>query len=470
MQTTRSNLARSKTSPADPVLARTTSTSSQHVLHSTNVPLSERDSIFATSYQGDTPVTSPHNPRKDPPNERAGLISQALQRHQLRQEQTSNDLGHPADQPYQLRDNSAAQTYDQEQSLPQHQSSFDHDAAMSASSLSTMPTTMTDMSMFFHTLPHTDLNRLPYPLTSQSDRHSLYDPQLPPALQRPVTPNLLNKPDSPNKTTAEDLQSSAHRSSYRAWRQGQGRMAGKSIAESQGRNLNSEDNDVDRKIDAKMPKIDPGLNVRSRKTSHYLGLFKDHDSEHDKRREKKDKAKHTEEQQNRDQQALSAINEYHENDHPAATGTLLPHLTLTGYTSDRASEVLPSIVVHDNQTADPVIDTDTTSTPLPTPSTFEKEAEQEPATTDNPEGRLAHQIPPSLLEEIRNHHIILGPSNSKVPSDHAPVSEILEQVSQHSLTHLLATFDDANLRRALQGCFDANSCRSSHKKHVIPRS
>lgn len=442
MQTTRSNLARSKTSPADPALARTRTSSSQHVLHSTNVPLSERDSIFATSYQGDTPVTSPHNPRKDPPNERAGLISQALQRHQLRQDHI------PDDQPHQFRDNSVAQTYDQVQSLPQHQRSLDHDAAMSASSLSTMPTTMTDMSMFFHTLPHTDLNRLPYPLTSQSNRHSLYDPQLPPALERPVTPSLPNKPDPPNGTTVEDLQSSAHRSSYRAWRQGQGRMAGKSIAESQGRNLNSEDNDVDRKIDAKMPKIDQGLNVRSRKTSHYLGLFKDHDSEHEKRREKKDKAKHTEEQQDRDQQSLSAINEHHEHDDHATTGTIVPHLALTDYTSDRASEILSSFVVHDNQSADPATDTDTTGTPLPTPSTFEKEAEQKPPTTDNPEGRLAHQIPPSLLEEIRNHHIILGPSNNKAPSDHAPVSETLEQVSRQSLTHSLATFDDANLQRA----------------------
>jgi len=450
MQTTRSNLARSKTSPADPVLARSSTPSLQHVSHSTNVPLSERDSIFATSYQGDTPVTSPHHPRKDPPNERAGLISQALQRNPLRQQ----DFGHPTDQPTQPRDNSPAQTYDQGQSLRHHQTSLAHDAAMSASSLSTMQPTMTDMSMFFHTLPHTDLNRLPYQLTSQSNRHSLYDPQLPPALERPVTPNLADKSDPPNGTTVEDLQSSAHRTSYRAWRQGQGRMAGKSIAESQGRNLNSEDNDVDRKIDAKMPKIDQGLNVRSRKTSHYLGLFKDHDSEHEKRREKKDKAKHTEEPQDRDQQALSAINEHHEHDAHATTGTPEPHLTFAGHTSDCASELPPSFVVNDNLSAKPSTDDDVISIPLPTSSTFEREAEQEPATTDNPEGRLAHQIPPSLLEEIRNHHIILGPSNNKAPSDHTPVSESCEKVSRQSLTHLLATFDDANLQRA-------------HPRHVL---
>lgn len=319
MQTTRTNLARSKTS--DPVLTRSDTISSQHAFYPTTVPLSERDSIFATSYQGDTPVTSPQQPTKDPPHERAGLISQALQRNQLRQESQTEDVGDPNEQSYQLRANLATPIHHQEQSLDRHQSSLDHDAAMSASSLSPMRTSMTDLSMLFHTLPHTDLNRLPYPLTSKSNRHSLYDPQLSSALERSVTPTGSNKPDSPKGTTAEDLQSSAHRSSYRAWRQGQGRMAGKSIAESQGRNLGLGDSDVDRKIDAKMPKIEQGLNVRSRKTSHYLGLFKDHDSEHEKRRDKKDREKHIDESQDKDQQVLSAINEH--NDH-TTTGMSVP--------------------------------------------------------------------------------------------------------------------------------------------------
>ncbi|KAG9876787.1 SAICAR synthase-like protein, partial [Aureobasidium melanogenum] len=212
-------------------------------------------------------------------------------------------------------------------------------------------------------------------------------------------------------TTVEDLQSSAHRSSYRAWRQGQGRMAGKSIAESQGRNLALADNDVDRKIDAKMPKIDQGLNVRSRKTSHYLGLFKDHDSEHEKRRDKKDKEKHVEESQEKDQQVLSAINE--RNDH-------------------NTTEVPLPIALDDGLSAEPATDTDSQDVASKTvlaSSTFEAEAEQKPLTTNNAEGRIAHQIPPSLLEEIRNHHIILGPSNSKAPSENLAVSESFQKVS-----------------------------------------
>jgi hypothetical protein len=296
---------------------------------------------------------------------------------------------------------------------------------------------MTDLSMLFHTLPHTDLNRLPYPLASKSNRHSLYDPQLSSALERPVTPTASNKSELPKGTTVEDLQSSAHRSSYRAWRQGQGRMAGKSIAESQGRNLALADNDVDRKIDAKMPKIDQGLNVRSRKTSHYLGLFKDHDSEHEKRRDKKDKEKHVEESQEKDQQVLSAINE--RNDYNT-TGTPVPPSACACCIPNCVLEVPSSIAVNDGLSAEPATDTDNqdiASKTVLASSTFEAEAEQKPLTTNNAEGRIAHQIPPSLLEEIRNHHIILGPSNSKAPSENLAVSESFEKVSALICSHLM---------------------------------
>jgi inositol-hexakisphosphate kinase len=464
MQTTRSNLARSKTSPADPVLTRTKTTPSQHGLHSTNVPLSERDSIFATSYQGDTPVTSPHHPRKDPPHERAGLISQALQRHQLRQDPSPQHLGHPNDRPDHHQHDLATRTHHQEQSPNRHQTSLEHDAAMSVPSLSTVQTTMTDLSMFFHTLPHTDLNRLPYPLTSKSNRHSLYDPQLPPTLERPITPGPPNKPRSPKGTTVEDLQSSAHRTSYRAWRQGQGRMAGKSIAESQGRNLNPEDNDVDRKIDAKMPKIDQGLNVRSRKTSHYLGLFRDHDSEHEKRRDKKDRGKHTEEPQDKGQLAPSAFDEHDEH---TITGMLVSPSIPPGRATDCVSEMPPSIVVGDSLSEEPATATDIASIPLPAPSTFEAEAEQKSSSTDNAEGPIAHQIPPSLLEEIRNHHIILDPSSNKAPSDYTPSSELFEKVSRQSPHTSTGHFDDPDYQSPARSRFNANLCRSSPKKHAI---
>ncbi|KAG9874101.1 SAICAR synthase-like protein, partial [Aureobasidium melanogenum] len=163
-------------------------------------------------------------------------------------------------------------------------------------------------------------------------------------------------------------------------------------------------------------KIDQGLNVRSRKTSHYLGLFKDHDSEHEKRRDKKDKEKHVEESQEKDQQVLSAINE--RNDH-------------------NTTEVPLPIALDDGLSAEPATDTDSQDVASKTvlaSSTFEAEAEQKPLTTNNAEGRIAHQIPPSLLEEIRNHHIILGPSNSKAPSENLAVSESFQKELPHEET------------------------------------
>jgi len=56
-------------------------------------------------------------------------------------------------------------------------------------------------------------------------------------------------------------------------------MEGLSIAESQSQRADKEQKEVDKRIDAKMPKPELGQNVRSRKTSHYLGLFKDDDVE-----------------------------------------------------------------------------------------------------------------------------------------------------------------------------------------------
>jgi inositol-hexakisphosphate kinase len=72
---------------------------------------------------------------------------------------------------------------------------------------------------------------------------------------------------------------------------------------------------------------------------------------------------------------------------------------------------------------------DVVTTAIPASSSFEEAAGRNPLTTDNAEGRAAHEISPSLLEEIRNHHIILGPSNTKTASDKPPPSEPFEKVS-----------------------------------------
>lgn len=104
---------------------------------------------------------------------------------------------------------------------------------------------------------------------------------------RPSTPST---PLNLGERRFDDLEDSAERRSYRSWRKGKGKMEGKTIAESQ--RLASESQEMDRKIDAKLPKAEQGQNVRSRKTSHYLGLFKENEQENKKETKKaEEKAK-----------------------------------------------------------------------------------------------------------------------------------------------------------------------------------
>ena len=87
--------------------------------------------------------------------------------------------------------------------------------------------------------------------------------------------------------TAEDVSElSTERQQYRSWRQGKAKLSGMSIAESQRKQSRAE-HGVDKIIDAQMPRPEPAsTNVRSRKTSHLLGLFKGHEVEERRQDEK----------------------------------------------------------------------------------------------------------------------------------------------------------------------------------------
>ncbi|GAM90065.1 hypothetical protein ANO11243_081050 [Dothideomycetidae sp. 11243] len=96
-----------------------------------------------------------------------------------------------------------------------------------------------------------------------------------PTSQDPFRPDTTEIQSSP-----DDLHYNAARERYRSWRQGNAKPDGMSIRESQSRKILEDGVEVDRRIDAKMPKQELGTNVRSRKTSHYLGLFKDEEPSH----------------------------------------------------------------------------------------------------------------------------------------------------------------------------------------------
>ncbi|KAK4618120.1 hypothetical protein CLAFUR4_12173 [Fulvia fulva] len=133
---------------------------------------------------------------------------------------------------------------------------------------------LNDISSLIQTLPHPDAQYPDSPLQQ--------DPQ--PATPSPGVQVVDYAP--------QGLRESVERQSYRSWRKGQAKMEGKSIAESQ-RSANrkgstEEDFGVDKIIDAQLPQPEPSMtDKRSRKASHYLGLFRENDAEEKKEHEKK---------------------------------------------------------------------------------------------------------------------------------------------------------------------------------------
>ena len=129
-------------------------------------------------------------------------------------------------------------------------------------------------------------------LSFQNNRHSWYDLQALRDVQYEDAPTQSNagpeaSPTTPNTgtfgTADEDPELSAERQQYRSWRQGKAKLNGLTIAESQRTKTRAEsrgEHGVDKIIDAQLPRQEPvGTTVRSRKTSHLLGLFKDHEAD-----------------------------------------------------------------------------------------------------------------------------------------------------------------------------------------------
>lgn len=230
--------------------------------HAVQPLLSERDSIFATHYLGgDTPVSTP---KAVPVPER--------------------NIEREAEGP------STPNTYDMAVSLPPlafmgPQSIFNKDRPVSPVS----PFSMRDEQPNF---PRRPISRTGLP--PQYQRRSLYDlndasailgdsealeEELPPSRgsrsPEPYTPNSATT--QPKVAFADNIEGSAERQQYRSWRAGKAKLEGMTIAQSQRRQSRAELG-VDKIIDAQLPQPEPPVaNVRSRKASHYLGLFKENE-------------------------------------------------------------------------------------------------------------------------------------------------------------------------------------------------
>lgn len=91
-------------------------------------------------------------------------------------------------------------------------------------------------------------------------------------------------PETPKQTSntayhSKDMERSVEREQYRSWREGKAKLNGMTIAQSQRRQSRAE-GDVDRYIDARISRPEAQFaNVRSRKASHYLGLFREREDE-----------------------------------------------------------------------------------------------------------------------------------------------------------------------------------------------
>jgi hypothetical protein len=210
--------------------------------------LSERDSIYATTYLvADTPTSSP--------------------RTSARQPDTDDD-----DAPeHSLSDTAAAPMPPQRRLI---------DAPVVRRKQSTYPPVDLDDH---HTLLTTHFNsRKPITVGMGPDavRHSP-PPYMSPVdspVQRPVTPHL---PDV-QSALDEILENSEERKQNIAWRRGE-------IVPFKGTgapDTSARDNDIEKKIDVTLAKIDPPTSSRSRKASHFLRVFKDGDgSEKQERRD-----------------------------------------------------------------------------------------------------------------------------------------------------------------------------------------
>ncbi|TKA25232.1 hypothetical protein B0A50_05930 [Salinomyces thailandicus] len=167
----------------------------------------------------------------------------------------------------------------------------------------------------------------------------------------PTTPDATRHVDYNTK----DMNGSAERQQYRSWREGKAKLQGMTIAQSQRRQSRAEIG-VDKVVEARMPRQGQStVNVRSRKASHYLGLFRENEAE-EKKHADRQKARQRQQAQNE-----SAIDEEAIND------------------QEQARE--PSDGVNDD---------------------IEAIENGNPVTSSR--SQMAKHLPIDLLDEIRNHH------------------------------------------------------------------
>lgn len=246
--------------------------------------------------------------------------------------------------------------------------------------------------------------------------------------ERPTTPH----DDSPASASAGIPQAADQRLKYRSWREGNPTLGGGAPA---GIHLR-EDGDrcrVDKKIEAKLPKVEQPAVVRSRKTSHYLGLFKENDAaEEQKRREGLAKERASTEQAIQEDQDVEEDNSQRQKaqssvksrgEEPGRTASPEPYSSRVDVSHPKSRQVSSLRLALENAP--------TTEQHFPDSLNRDRPAEGKkrgkPAISDSlrsaiqrpPEG-----IPLELLTEIRNHHNLTPRAERRISfSSSLPIAE-----------------------------------------------
>ncbi|KAK3112627.1 inositol polyphosphate kinase kcs1, partial [Teratosphaeriaceae sp. CCFEE 6253] len=333
--------------------ARASLSSATHsALHNgVQAQLSERDSMSATYYMPSTsPVSSPTltSAGSDTPNGGDGV------------QEESNDMATCLPQRT-LSDNSLSSEKSIAASGAGPRSlAASMKAARRRSSRSSLPSQWHRFSLY-------DLHDIePMPLAAarpRAEQRSAIEEASAATKVAPATPVDMAKPPS----SPIESERSAEREQYRSWRQGMAKMKGMTIAESQRRQSRAEVG-VDKVVDARMPRAEASaVNLRSRKGSHYLGLFRENEAEV-KRQADKQKAGQGQE------------------------GAADPR----GVDAGRGKRIV--------KPSEPTVDED-----------GEVEEGGDAATMSKDDLDLPHHLPLNLLEEIRNHHQLTPGQGTQIP-------------------------------------------------------
>ncbi|KAK4981312.1 inositol polyphosphate kinase kcs1 [Elasticomyces elasticus] len=236
---------------------------------------------------------------------------------------------------------------------------------------------------------------------AQSALSALLQPtaHLVPPFMSPVN-SPFDRPSTPQHHDSDpqqlrDIQQSTERLHYRSWREGKAALPPKKTLPAHQAAAGG-DILVANKIDAKLPKAEPIASARSRKTSHYLGLFKEQDAE-EKRRDETTKIQKLRQAVGRAKDSEAT------QDNKTVAGGPTPTLDSVSSYATRGERVASP-----KSAKSPPANSRTVSTSAYASGQSSQIAEvaavERGDSVSVSAQRIAHTIPLSLLEEIRNHH------------------------------------------------------------------